>query len=296
MLSVKDLTKNYGKHLAVDQLNFKVNKGEIFAFLGVNGTGKSTTISCITTTLGFDSGSITLDDLKVGKDNDKIRNRIGVVFQDSLLDPILSCKENIALRASFYDIKDVKSRITKLAEMLDITEFIDQRYGTLSGGQRRRVDIARALIHEPKMLFLDEPTTGLDPQSRKQLWSTIDELRKTGLTVLFSTHYMEETENADRVLIINDGKTVAEDTPSELRAKHSKTRLKIKATNPQKLSQAVTKAKFAEEGSDEMQTIIVPDSKAALDFLNTNTNNIEDFELRHGNMDDVFLNLTGRKG
>ena len=208
---VDSLVKKYGSLTAVDDISFEVPTGSTFALLGTNGAGKSTTISCLTALKRPTSGSIQVNEYSIGRDDRKIRQAIGVVFQESLLDPILTVKENLEIRASLYGLTKVeaKSSIRRLSKLLDIREFIDRRYGNLSGGQKRRVDIVRALLHDPKILFLDEPTTGLDPDSRERVWETVLNLQRTlNLTVFLTTHYMEETEQAEEVCIVDHGRIV----------------------------------------------------------------------------------------
>src|SRR5699024_9772710 len=213
ILKVRDLVKRYGDTVAVDGLSFDVSQAEIFAFLGENGAGKTTTISCL---IGIDqatSGEIELQGGQVDSE------KLGVVFQQSVLDPLLSAKENLETRGQLYPGVG-KQRVAQLIEQIGMEGFADRRYGVLSGGEKRRTDIARALLHSPDILFLDEPTAGLDPRSRRQVWDTINSLRNdVGLTVFLTTHYMEETELADSVLIIDRGKEVASGTPMELRAR-----------------------------------------------------------------------------
>ncbi len=305
MIEVQGLTKRYGEVTAVDDLSFTVDDGELFAFLGRNGAGKSTTISCMTTILGFDAGTITLDGLTVGRQDHQIRERFGVVFQQSVLDPILTVEENLRLRASFYGVNG--GRIRELAEQVEIADFMGRRYGVLSGGERRRVDIARALLHAPDTLFLDEPTTGLDPQSRETVWRVIGELREAhGLTVLLTTHYMEETEDADHVLIIDRGRDVASGTPMELRSAHSRPRLSLSL--PPTAEDALRSAVQSQLGhlGDEFDPepvaeggafhLRVPDSEAALGIVDAVRGSapgaLTDFEFRHGSMQDVFLAVT----
>ncbi|WP_188744722.1 ABC transporter ATP-binding protein [Agromyces bauzanensis] len=278
-ITVERLTKRYRDVTAVDDVSFEVAEGTVFAFLGTNGAGKSTTIGCLTTVTGFDAGRLTVDGHDVIRDGDSVRRAIGVMFQDSLLDAALTVRENLAVRARPYlgSGRAIRTRIGQLAELVELGEFLDRRYGKLSGGQRRRVDIARALLHEPEIVFLDEPTTGLDPASRQMVWRTLRELReRTGLTVFLTTHYMEETEEADQVAIIDHGRLIAEGSPAELRAKYSSSVL------------TVTTA----EGTKQLA---VDDSREALRILDGLGAQVLDFEFRHGRMDDVFLALTGRE-
>ena len=300
MIEVSGLTKRYGKVTAVDGLSFAVTDGELFAFLGTNGAGKTTTISGMITLLPFEEGDIALDGLDVRTDAYRIRSRIGVVFQQSLLDPRLSVDENLELKADVYGIP--RSRIDELAELVDLTDFRDRHYGVLSGGEKRRVDIARALLNHPKTLFLDEPTTGLDPYSREQVWNTISGLRDDlGLTVVLTTHYMQETESADRVLVIDRGVPIADGTPIELRARHSTPRLLVKPRDGRR-SEVVSaiRSRLPEAGPYDRGGAVhaaIPDSAAGLDILMSLGDAVEDFQVIQGSMDDVFLNLMSeRKG
>ena len=286
VIRVAHLTKRYGPVTAVNDLSFDVPAASVFAFLGTNGAGKSTTISCLTTVATADSGRIEIDGLQVGRDDDAIRRKIGVVFQSSLLDPSLTVRENLRDRASFYGLTatDCATRIRQLAEQVDLSDFLDRPYGPLSGGQKRRADIARALMHDPVLLFLDEPTAGLDPQSREQVWQTIHELRQTkGLTVFLTTHYMEETEEADLVSIIHAGSLVVQGTPSQLRAAHSSSVLSVTSSDITAVMRACADASLVCTVSGDGGRIVVPDSATA-------------FEFRHGTMDDVFLSVTATGG
>ncbi len=297
-IRVESLTKSFGSLRAVDNLSFEVESGSVFAFLGTNGAGKTTTISCLTTLLQADSGEIELNGLTVGKDDRQIRSQIGVVFQDSILDPLLTVGENLKTKAAFYEVEGAEKRIAYLAELIDIGEFIHRRYGLLSGGQKRRADIARALLHSPALLFLDEPTAGLDPQSRENVWNTVHQLRtELGLTLFLTTHYMEETENANRVLVIDHGRAIAEGSPAQLRSKYSSTSLTVIAKQPADVSAAAKAMGLECEVNDAgVAKINAKDSLQALELLKSLGSAVEDFELRHGNMDDVFLNLTARGG
>ena len=297
MIDIKGLSKSFGSHPAVDGISFGVNPGALFAFLGTNGAGKSTTINCVTTLLAPDAGEVTVAGFRLGKDDHRIRSAIGTVFQDSVLDPLLSVHENIALKAALYGVKKPEERIASLSEVIDLGDFLHQPYGTLSGGQKRRVDIARALVHEPQVLFLDEPTSGLDPQSRETVWSTLHDIRtRLGLTIFLTTHYMAETEQATDVTIIDQGKIVVQGTPSQLRQKYSSSILSITTTNPGVVDAACRAAGLTAIWRDKSSAeIAVPDSAVARDMLASLGDTVSDFEFRHGTMDDVFLSLT-RKG
>ena len=300
-ISVRGLTKKYGATTAVDDLSFDVQSGSVFAFLGTNGAGKSTTISCLTTVIPFNSGEASVDGDDVRTAGGAVRKNIGVVFQDSVLDPLLTGRENLRTRARFYsaDARANEARITELSALIGLDEFVDRPYGTYSGGQRRRVDIARALLHSPSILFLDEPTAGLDPASRALVWSTIRELRdRHGLTVFLTTHYMEETEEADRVCIIERGRIIADGTPAQLRAQHSSSVLSITTDDrPALLALAAEEgAGVRDEDDGGVVRLVAGDASAALRILNRHGGHVQDFEFRHGTMDDVFLALTGREG
>jgi multidrug/hemolysin transport system ATP-binding protein len=297
-INVRGLSKSYGSVKAVHDLSFEVPQGALFAFLGTNGAGKSTTISCLTTLLKPDAGEITIEGQVVGHNDDAIRSLLGVVFQSSVLDSLLSVRENLMLKGSFYGVSNLSGRIVELAELIGLTEFLDQRYGTLSGGQQRRADIARALLHSPRYLFLDEPTAGLDPQSRENVWSTIAHIRETlGLTVLLTTHYMEETENATEVTIIDRGSIVAQGTPRSLRREHSSSVLSIVTEAPHAVEQYCTDAGLACTSDKEGTFLLrVTDSESAFTALQHLGSIVTDFEFRHGTMDDVFLALTDHRG
>lgn len=297
-ISVSGLTKRYKEVVAVDDISFDVAAGSVFAFLGTNGAGKSTTIGCVTTVSPFDAGEIAVDGHDVRRDADPIRRQIGVVFQDSMLDAALTARENLTTRARFYssDRHHIADRITELSQLIDLNGILDRRYGMLSGGQRRRVDIARALLHSPSILFLDEPTAGLDPASRATVWSTIHELRdQHGLTVFLTTHYMEETEEADLVSIIDQGRIIAQGTPTELRAQYSHSILTVSSRDRQGLARLVVASGLTSTERAGATEIRVADASVARSLLVQHGDDVLDFEFRHGRMDDVFLALTGRE-
>ncbi len=296
-VDVKGLTKRYRDTVAVDDISFSVADGGVFAFVGTNGAGKSTTIGCLTTVLPFDSGEVRVRGHDVRHDGERVRETIGVVFQESLLDPLLTVRENLLLRGRLSRVArtSLDAKIEQVSELIGLDQFLDRRYGKLSGGQKRRVDIARALLHEPAVLFLDEPTAGLDPASRAQVWRTMHELSSRGdLTVFLTTHYLEETEEAARVCIIDDGRIIADDTPASLRAKYSRSVLTVTSEDPDGLS-ALARAAGAEPERDGAAVVIgVPDADVARRLLAAHGDRVRDFEFRHGRMDDVFLALTGR--
>lgn len=297
-IEVSALTKRYEGVLAVDDISFEVAVGSVFAFLGTNGAGKSTTIGCVTTVLPFEAGEIAVDGHDVRRDAEPVRRQIGVVFQDSVLDAGLTARENLATRARFYsdDRGRIGERIAELSGLIGLDQLLDRRYGKLSGGQRRRVDIARALLHSPSILFLDEPTAGLDPASRAIVWSTIHDLRdRHGLTVFLTTHYMEETEEADLVSIIDEGRIIAQGTPAELRAKHSHSILTVTSRDREGLGKLAAASGLAFADRGDTVELRVPDAQVARRLLADHGDDVLDFEFRHGRMDDVFLALTGRE-
>lgn len=294
IIEIKNLIKRYGDIVAVDDISFKVEKGALFAFLGPNGAGKSTTINTICTTLDKTSGNIFIGGYEVGKDNDKIRNMIGVVYQESILDKLLTVRENLRIRSTFYNLSkdEFNERLNEISDIVGITEFLDRRYGTLSGGQKRRADIARGLINKPEILFLDEPTTGLDPQTRINVWETIEKLQKEkNMTIFLTTHYMEEAAEADNVVIIDHGVIVAQDTPDQLKLKYSHDRLRI---IPKDIKEFLNIIDRKYEVKNEVIEIHVENSMDALSILKKYENSIDSFEVLRGNMDDVFVNITGR--
>jgi len=291
---VEHLRKTYGPVTAVHDLSLDVPAGSFFAFLGANGAGKSTTIGCITTTLAPTSGSIRVCGHDVRTEASAVRRSIGAVFQQSLLDPLLSVRENLFARGRLYGMtrRDTSARIAELTPLVGLDAFLDQRYGRLSGGQKRRADIGRALLHRPSVVFLDEPTSGLDPQSREQIWSTIGRLRaENGTTVFLTTHYMEETERADRVCILARGAIAAEGTPGELRARHSSSVLTVRGRDLAGLASTFERRGLRTELSENDVRVHVSSADEARSLLDDE--GIDDFEFRHGTMDDVFLQVTG---
>ncbi len=295
IIKVSGLKKNYGNVRAVRGIDFHVNEGELFAFLGPNGAGKTTTIDIICTLLKPDSGTITINSYTLGKQDHKIRKDIGVVFQDSILDNLLTVKENLYTRGSFYGMsnKELSTAVEKAAVAADVKSFYNRRYGSLSGGQRRRADIARALINTPEILFLDEPTTGLDPQTRKSVWNTIRNLQKgTGMTVFLTTHYMEEAAKVDYVAIIDNGRISAKGTPSELRAKYSTDTLRL-IPKDNGLTELLKKKNIKFTISGKAFFINVSNTLDALPLVNDVKDLISGFEVISGNMDDAFVKITG---
>ena len=294
IIKIENLNKSFKDVHAVNDLSFSVKEGELFAFLGVNGAGKSTTISIICNTLKKDSGKVLVSGVDVDSDSDNIKKSIGVVFQSSVIDRSLSVKENLRHRASLYGIfgKEFEDRLEYLSSILDFQDYLNRVVGKLSGGQRRKIDVARALIHSPKILILDEPTTGLDPQTRTTMWNVINQLRsQNNMTVLLTTHYMEEAADADYVVIIDGGKKVAEGTPYDLKDKYANdsiTVYDIKEEDAKKISDQFEKVNGGYRFS-------VKDTSVATALIKKNPELFVDYEVVKGKMDDVFLNVTGKK-
>jgi len=294
ILKINNVSKSFGKVKAVNNISFKVKKGEMFAYLGVNGAGKSTTISMICGTLKKDSGTILVCGEDINKNSNYIKNKIGVVFQNSVLDQTLSVYDNLKYRASLYDItgNEFKKRYKELEKMFELNEIKNQKIQTLSGGQRRRVDIARAIIHNPKFLILDEPTTGLDPNTRKKLWNIIRTLReKNGLTVFLTTHYMEEAADADFIIIIEKGTIIAEGTPLALKNKYAKDIINIYHVE----ESTIKKFKLPYTKIRDGFKLEVENTSLATELIIKNKEIFKDYEIIKGKMDDVFLNATGNK-
>ena len=298
IIKVSDLQKSYGAIEAVKGISFQVKTGSLFAFLGPNGAGKSTTINILSTLLSNDAGSVEINGFLLGKNDDDIRKSIGIVFQDSVLDPLLTVYENLQTRGSFYGLgrETLRKRVQAALETTGIADLAQRRYGTLSGGQRRRTDIARALIHQPQILFLDEPTTGLDPQTRRNVWETIKQLQETeNMTVFLTTHYMEEAEDADYVVIIDEGKIAAAGTPTELKNTHSKDSLRVKVADASKLESYLTQKKISFQKKNDLYYIPLETTLHSIEILNDIQANIDSFQVLNGTLDDAFIEVTGKE-
>lgn len=296
IIEINNLKKSYGDVHAVKDISFYVEKGKLFSFLGPNGAGKSTTIDMLCTLLAHDSGDVTIDGYKLGKDDDKIRRSIGVVFQESLLDAYLTVRENLTIRGRFYykDKEKLRRAVEDAVEAADLGDFIDRPYGKLSGGQRRRADIARAFLNTPQILFLDEPTTGLDPQTRKSIWQTIQKLQtERGMTVFLTTHYMEEAANSDYIIIIKNGEIAARGTPFSLKEQFSSDVLRMKSDDESKLTEYLNAKNISFCKKGELINVRIPDTKQSLDIINECKDMVSQFEVVCGTMDDVFLNVIG---
>jgi len=298
-VKIEHLVKTYGEKKAVNDISFVVEKGSLFAFLGINGAGKSTTINIMCSILGKDSGKIYVNGYDLDDDPFAIKNDIGIVFQTSVLDKELTVLQNLQIRTSFYSLskEEKKKNIRDIIELLELQPILRQGVSTLSGGQLRRVDIARAMVHRPKLLILDEPTTGLDPKTRLNVWAMIDKIRKeTGMTVFLTTHYLEEAEKATDVVIMDKGCIIAHGTPNQLKNAYSSDNLygymeQIPEFNAKLVSAGYN---FSYDNERGAYKISLKDTASAKKLLSEFDGYLKDIELVKGNMDDVFLNVTGK--
>ena len=293
LIQIEHLQKHFGDVHAVNDLSFKVKKGELFAFLGVNGAGKSTTINILCGQLKKDGGSVEICGTDIDRDPDTGKRSLGVVFQNSVLDKELSVKDNLESRAALYGIHGAafKNRLAELAQLLDFEDLLRRPVGKLSGGQRRRIDIARALFHEPEILILDEPTTGLDPQTRSLLWAVIDRLRREkNMTVFLTTHYMEEAADADYVVILDHGRIAAEGTPLQLKNSYTGDFITIYGIDEDSVKSLGAPYKSIRDA----YRVRVQDTAAATQLIIEHPEFFRDYEITKGKMDDVFLAVTGK--
>lgn len=276
-IEINHLTKKYGDYVAVDHISFQVKKGSLLGFLGINGAGKTTVINMLATLLRPDEGDVTVCGYQLGRDDVEIRKKIGVVYQQNCLDELMSVQENLICRGILHGIskKEARKQCHKLTEILKLNEIIKKKYKTLSGGQKRRCEIAAALMHAPEILFLDEPTTGLDPATRIDVWNIVEQLRREEeMTVFLTTHYMEEAAKADDIIIIDHGRIITAGTPFELKEKYAKDKLKLYYKT-------------------DKVSIPIESTLDALPILQEHVGEIEGFEVILGNMDDVFVNAVG---
>ena len=294
IIEIDHLMKRFGSVEAVRDLSFRVKEGELFAFLGINGAGKSTTINIMCGQLARDGGTVTIRGMDLDRDVQRIKRELGAVFQNSVLDGALNVYDNLESRAALYGLTGAafKRRLKELAELLDFGDLLKRPAGKLSGGQRRRIDIARALLHEPKILILDEPTTGLDPQTRKLIWSVIGNLRKKeNMTVFLTTHYMEEAAEADFVVILDRGQISAEGTPLELKNTYTGDFITLYGVDEEQ----VKSLGMEYEALRDAYRVSVPDTAAATRMILEKPELFRDYEITKGKMDDVFLAVTGKK-
>jgi len=299
IIQVKGLKKYFGEVKAVKGIDFQVERGELFGFLGVNGAGKSTTINMLCTVLRPTDGQAYICGMELGKDDEEIRKSIGVVYQHNCLDDKLTVKENLFTHGALYEKnpKKLAEQVAHVCEVLELTEVYKRRYGKLSGGWKRRCEIARALVHAPQILFLDEPTTGLDPATRKIVWESIERLRKEeGMTIFLTTHYMEEAARASHIAILHGGELKEYGTPFVLKETYAKDKLKLIPMTglEKKLTDYLEEKQLPYQKKEEYFQICVKDSLAAIPILEEAQSILEGFEMVQGSMDDVFLNITGK--
>ena len=298
IIEVKNFTKKYGDFIAVDDICFNVEEGTIFAFLGPNGAGKSTTINTLCTIFEKSSGTLLIDRKDISTQKDAVRSSIGVVFQDSTLDAKMTIDENLKMHCVFYNIpkKEVEERMVFVLELVDLLKERKKLVGALSGGMKRRVEIARGLIHYPKVLFLDEPTTGLDPQTRSHIWQYIIKLQKEkNITIFLTTHYMEEAEICDKVAIIDGGKIVAHDTPYALKKEYTKDKAYITTENGHGLEQLLLDYNLAYIKKEGYYKVDAEKISPLLNVISKQKDFITDIEIKKGTFNDVFLEITGKK-
>ncbi len=296
IIEIKDLKKSFKDVKAVDGVSFNVKEGELFAFLGINGAGKSTTINVISGILQKDSGDVKICGYDIDKDADRIKGKIGIVFQGSALDKKMSVYDNLKSRAALYGIfgQEFKTKLNELCELLDFKDILKRPLSKLSGGQKRRIDIARALFHNPQLLILDEPTTGLDPKTRKIVWQVIDKLRaECGLTVFLTTHYMEEAAEADYVVILDGGKKVAEGTPHELKNLYANDFVRF-YSNIDEAEKLLAPLGYIMKKEKQFLEVELKKTNEATEIIKKNPELFTDFEVLKGNMDNVFLKVTGK--
>lgn len=298
IIEVKNFIKKYGNFTAVDNIEFDVDEGSIFAFLGPNGAGKSTTINTLCTIFEKTSGTLLIDGKDVSKHKNEVRKSIGVVFQDPTLDKKLTVEENLKMHCVFYKVpkREVPERTKFVLDIVDLYDWRKKKVSTLSGGMKRRVEIARGLIHYPKVLFLDEPTTGLDPQTRSNIWEYIVRLQKEkNITIFLTTHYMDEAEICHRVAIIDGGKIVANDTPFNLKKQYTKDRAYIETAKPEALERLLTEHNLNFLKKPNYYRVDVTNVTNLLEVLSAQKDMITDIEIKKGTLNDVFLEITGKE-
>lgn len=294
IIKISHLNKSYKDVKAVNDLSFTVNRGELFAFLGVNGAGKSTTIHIICSQLSKDSGEVIIDGYNLDTQKESIKRKLGVVFQNSVLDKDLSVYDNLLYRGTLYGLskKECQKRIETLSIQLQFKDYLNRSLSKLSGGQKRRIDVARALIHDPEILILDEPTTGLDPQTRNVLWSFIEYLRKEkGMTLFLTTHYMEEAASADSVVILDHGQIVASGSPLDLKNQYANDYITLYGVCEDKVKMLA----LPYEKIKDAYRIEIKNTRDATSLICQYPSLFVDYEITKGKMDDVFLNITGKK-
>ena len=285
LIETKNLTKKYGQQIAVNQLNIKISAGQLTGYLGTNGAGKSTTIKMLTKTLTPSSGEIFYS-------NSKQSIAMGVVFQNSVLDNELTVFDNLFLRGQMYQTIE-KETIISIMKKTGVFLFAEKKYGNLSGGMRRKVDITRALINQPDILFLDEPTTGLDPQSRKEIWGLLNELKQNGLGIFLTTHYLEEAEFADYIYILEKGNIVEEGSAYELKKKYGQPVIHL-LSNQMDLLERELKNYHTKKKSEDSIDVYLENKKEVFSLLQRVKRLILDFSYQPIGMNEVFLKVTGK--
>ena len=297
-IEVKNFTKKFGDFVAVDNISFEVEEGSIFGFLGPNGAGKSTTINTLCTIQEKTSGDMKINGLDVSTQMAQVRNNIGIVFQDPTLDEKLTIEENLKLHCDFYNVpkKEVKSRIDFVLDLVDLEQRRHSLVKNLSGGMKRRAEIARGLVHFPKVLFLDEPTTGLDPQTRSNVWEYIYKLQKEKkITIFLTTHYMEEAEICNKIAIIDKGKIIAFDTPFNLKKQYTSTIMRLESDQPEVIADFLDQHHMKYKKDGDLIVVSINDYDDFLQILSANKQYIKDLEVKKGSLNDVFLNITGKE-
>ncbi|WP_434501796.1 ABC transporter ATP-binding protein [Prevotella sp.] len=297
-IEVKNFTKKFGDFVAVDNISFEVEEGSIFGFLGPNGAGKSTTINTLCTIQEKTSGDMKINGLDVSTQMAQVRNNIGIVFQEPTLDEKLTIEENLKLHCDFYNVpkKEVKSRIDFVLDLVDLEQRRNSPVKNLSGGMKRRAEIARGLVHFPKVLFLDEPTTGLDPQTRSNVWEYIYKLQKEKkITIFLTTHYMEEAEICNKIAIIDKGKIIAFDTPFNLKKQYTSTVMRLESDQPEMIVGFLDQHHMKYKKDGDFVMVNINDYDDFLKILSANKQYIKDLEVKKGSLNDVFLNITGKE-
>ncbi len=297
IIEVKNFTKKYGNFTAVNNVSFEVEEGSIFAFLGPNGAGKSTTINTLCTIFDKTEGQLLIDGKDITKEKDAVRSTIGVVFQDPTLDVKMTVQENLAMHCLFYGIpkKEVEERIHFVLTIVDLLDRRKSIVGSLSGGMKRRVEIARGLLHYPKVLFLDEPTTGLDPQTRAHIWDYVVKLQKEkNITIFLTTHYMDEAEICSKVAIMDHGKIIALDTPYNLKKQYTKDKAYINTTNEPALEELLSRNSFLYKKKEGYYSVETGNVVDLIEMLAEHKPFITELEIKKGTLNDVFLEITGK--
>lgn len=298
IIQVEHFSKKYGDFTAVDDISFTVDEGSIFAFLGPNGAGKSTTINTLCTILDKTKGTLTINGHDVSRERSLVRKDIGIVFQDSTLDAQMTVDENLRYHCSFYKVpkNEVRERIGFALELVELTQWRRAAVGSLSGGMKRRAEIAKGLVHDPKVLFLDEPTTGLDPQTRANVWEYIRRLqRQKNMTIFLTTHYMDEAEACSKIVIIDHGKIVAHDTPENLKHQYTGTEVDVVCARTGPMEATLREQAIPCRKDGNKLVFHTKKAPAALEILSAHRAEITDFEVKNGTLNEVFLAITGKE-